>query len=75
MPWPIWRQLQIGLCATAAAKLIGPLAIIAVNRLKERLDVTSRFKFDDIEAAYDLFANQRNEDLRGGDHTTKDEPA
>jgi threonine dehydrogenase-like Zn-dependent dehydrogenase len=72
MPWPIWRQLQIGLCATAAAKLIGPLAIIAVNRLKERLDVTRRFK---LEAAYDLFANQRNEDLRGGDHTTKDEPA
>ena len=33
---------------------------IASQRLDARPLVTHRFKLDDIEAAYDLFANQRD---------------
>lgn len=36
------------------------MQVIASARLDTRPLVTHRFKLDDIEAAYDLFANQRD---------------
>jgi len=69
----VFAQGPIGLCATAGATLCGATTtIIGVDTVPERLDmarrmgadlkplVTHRYKLDDIEAAYDLFAHQRD---------------
>jgi alcohol dehydrogenase len=42
----IFAQGPIGLCATAGAKLLGATTIIAVDRLKERLDMARRLGAD-----------------------------
>jgi threonine dehydrogenase-like Zn-dependent dehydrogenase len=44
----VFAQGPIGLCATAGAKLLGATTIIAVDRLKERLDMAQRLGADHL---------------------------
>ena len=44
----VFAQGPIGLCATAGAKLLGATTIIAVDRLKERLDMARRLGADHL---------------------------
>ena len=57
----VFAQGPIGLCATAGARLMG---VIASSRVDLRPMVTHRFKLDQIEEAYELFANQRDGALK-----------
>lgn len=48
------------LCPGGKERMRRLMAVIAANRLDLGAMVTHRFKLDDIEAAYELFANQRD---------------
>jgi len=48
------------LCPGGKERMGRLMDVIATQRLDTRSLVTHRFKLDDIEAAYDLFANQRD---------------
>lgn len=72
----VFAQGPIGLCVTAGARMRGAATIIAVETVPERIAmakrfgadividfgslITHRFKLDEIEEAYELFANQRD---------------
>jgi threonine dehydrogenase-like Zn-dependent dehydrogenase len=48
------------LCPGGKERMRRLMAVIAANRIDLGAMVTHRFKLDDIEAAYELFGNQRD---------------
>jgi threonine dehydrogenase-like Zn-dependent dehydrogenase len=48
------------LCPGGKERMRRLIAVIASGRIDLRSLVTHRFKLDEIEAAYELFANQRD---------------
>lgn len=49
-----------GLCPGGKERMRRLLAVVAARQVDLRPLVTHHYKLDDIEAAYDLFANQRD---------------
>lgn len=54
------HTIRTTLCPGGKERMRRLMEVIASNRLDTRPLVTHRFKLDDIEKAYDLFANQRD---------------
>ncbi|MGD1876630.1 MAG: NAD(P)-dependent alcohol dehydrogenase [Kiloniellaceae bacterium] len=54
------NKIVTTLCPGGKERMYRLMQVIAAGRLDTKALVTHRFKLDDIEAAYDLFANQRD---------------
>ena len=54
------HTIRTSLCPGGKERMRRLMDVVASNRIDARALVTHRFKLDDIEKAYDLFANQRD---------------
>ncbi|MCK9914119.1 NAD(P)-dependent alcohol dehydrogenase [Microbacteriaceae bacterium K1510] len=54
------HTIRTTLCPGGKERMRRLMDVVASNRIDARALVTHRFKLDDIEKAYDLFANQRD---------------
>lgn len=54
------NAIVTSLCPGGKERMRRLMSVVASGRVDARALVTHRFKLDDIEAAYDLFANQRD---------------
>jgi len=54
------HTIRTSLCPGGKERMRRLMDVVASNRIDARALVTHRFKLDDIETAYDLFANQRD---------------
>lgn len=54
------HTIRTTLCPGGKERMRRLMSVVAAGRVDARALVTHRFRLDDIEAAYDLFANQRD---------------